>query len=295
MTSTPPATATVSVLGLGAMGTALASAFLRAGHRTHVWNRTSARAVGLVDAGAMRESTVAQAIASSDLVVMSVLDADAVLAVLRDSPPLEGRAVVDLTSVTPAQSAAIADTIAALGGRAVNGAVMATPPMIATDDALVIYSGDRAAFDEHRPTLAALGPLAEWIGDAPGDAALLDLAMLDLFYGAVTSFVHAAALAGSTGRPAKDFLPFARSMLELAEATAVELAGDIDQDTFPGDENNLAMMLRGAEHLVEVAEAKGIDPGLPEVTRRLMRAAVDAGHSSDGYGRILKHLRSPAA
>ncbi|MER6985206.1 NAD(P)-binding domain-containing protein, partial [Streptomyces carpinensis] len=37
----------VSVLGLGPMGTALASAFLAAGHPLTVWNRTPGRAGGL--------------------------------------------------------------------------------------------------------------------------------------------------------------------------------------------------------------------------------------------------------
>lgn len=37
----------VTVLGLGAMGTALAGAFLRAGHRITVWNRSADKTVPL--------------------------------------------------------------------------------------------------------------------------------------------------------------------------------------------------------------------------------------------------------
>lgn len=45
--TTPSASASaspVTVLGLGAMGTALATAFLTNGHPTTVWNRTRTRA-----------------------------------------------------------------------------------------------------------------------------------------------------------------------------------------------------------------------------------------------------------
>jgi 3-hydroxyisobutyrate dehydrogenase-like beta-hydroxyacid dehydrogenase len=42
----------VTVIGLGLMGRALATAFLRAGHPTTVWNRTPAKAEQLVAQGA---------------------------------------------------------------------------------------------------------------------------------------------------------------------------------------------------------------------------------------------------
>jgi len=55
---------TVSFLGLGEMGSALARAVIRAGHPTTVWNRSPAKATALIDDGARaarrrRSSTVA--------------------------------------------------------------------------------------------------------------------------------------------------------------------------------------------------------------------------------------------
>ncbi|MEV3963121.1 NAD(P)-binding domain-containing protein [Nocardia sp. NPDC050193] len=40
--------ATVTVLGTGSMGSALARAFLAAGYRRHVWNRSPERTTALV-------------------------------------------------------------------------------------------------------------------------------------------------------------------------------------------------------------------------------------------------------
>ncbi|WP_344093106.1 NAD(P)-binding domain-containing protein, partial [Nocardiopsis composta] len=42
----------VSVLGLGAMGSAIARTFVERGYRTTVWNRNAAKSAPLVDAGA---------------------------------------------------------------------------------------------------------------------------------------------------------------------------------------------------------------------------------------------------
>lgn len=46
----------VTVIGLGPMGQALAAAFLAAGVRTTVWNRTPGKDRELVAAGAVRPS-----------------------------------------------------------------------------------------------------------------------------------------------------------------------------------------------------------------------------------------------
>ena len=282
---------TVSVLGLGAMGTALAGSFLAAGHDTTVWNRTPGRADPLLARGARGAATLGAAVEASSAVVLCFLDADAVLGVLGQIDDLAGRTVIDLTSTTPADAEQIHAAITARGGRALIGAVMVTPPMVGTGDSLVLYSGDRGAFDEHRSLLDALGGDAAWLGDEPGAAALLDLGMLDLFYGSVTAFIHSAALAGADGMAVKEFLPYAKAMLDLSSETATELADDLDAGRYPGVENDLAMMLRGADHIVDASVAKGLDPSFPELTRRLMRAAVDRGYGAEGYGRIVDGIR----
>ncbi|MFD0818979.1 NAD(P)-binding domain-containing protein, partial [Micromonospora zhanjiangensis] len=53
---------TISILGLGPMGRALATAALAAGHPTVVWNRTPDRAAPLVERGAVLAPTAADAL-----------------------------------------------------------------------------------------------------------------------------------------------------------------------------------------------------------------------------------------
>lgn len=65
---------TVSLLGLGRMGTALGEAFLASDHTLTVWNRTSPRCRPLAEAGASVADTVEAAAAASDVVVVCVRD-----------------------------------------------------------------------------------------------------------------------------------------------------------------------------------------------------------------------------
>ena len=64
----------VSVIGLGVMGSALARALLRDGHRVTVWNRTSAKAEPLVRDGAVLAPSAASAVGASPIVSVCVED-----------------------------------------------------------------------------------------------------------------------------------------------------------------------------------------------------------------------------
>jgi 3-hydroxyisobutyrate dehydrogenase-like beta-hydroxyacid dehydrogenase len=285
--------APVTVLGLGAMGGALARAFLAAGHPTTVWNRSPGRAEELGRAGATVAAGVAEAVTASPLTVVCLLDTAAVDAVLDTAGgALAGTTVVNLTSSTPEDARAVAGRVGAAGARYLDGTVMVPTPMVGADDALVLYSGDTAAFAEHRATLAALGGELDLLGDDPGLAAVHDLGMLDVFFAGMAAFLHAAAVAGADGVRAGAFLPYARRMLALLEPTFAQLARDVDRGEFPGDEDTLEMELAGLEHIVATSRARGVDPSVAGAVRDLVRAAVDAGHGKDGFSRVVTVLRS---
>jgi 3-hydroxyisobutyrate dehydrogenase-like beta-hydroxyacid dehydrogenase len=288
--------APVTVLGLGAMGSALARAFLAAGHPTTVWNRSAARAEALRGDGAAVAADVAAAVAASPLVLVCLLDSRAVEAVWDAvGDPARGTTVVNLTSSTPEDARAVQVRVAATGARYLDGAVMVPTPMVGTTDALVLYSGDAAAFAEHRVALAALGGELDFLGTDPGLAAVHDVALLDVFFAGMTAFLHAAALVRPDGVPASGFLPYARRMLAVLDATLPQLARDADRGEFPGDEDSLDMELAALDHVVATSRARGVDTRVAEVPRALVRAAVDAGHGTDGFSRVFDVLRRTEA
>jgi 3-hydroxyisobutyrate dehydrogenase-like beta-hydroxyacid dehydrogenase len=286
----------VSVIGLGAMGRALAAAFVAAGHRTTVWNRTAGRADDLVGKGAIEAATVADALAASSLTVVCVLDRAAVDAVFDAAGDgLAGTTVVNLTSSTPADARALAAIAEKAGARYLDGKIMVPTALVGTDNGFYIYAGDGAIFEEHATTLAALGGEADLLGEDHGLAALYDLAMLDVFFNGMTAFLHAAALVGAEGVSATKFLDYARRVTSVLDLSMAGLAADVDSGDHPGHEDNLVMDGAALGHIVEASAAAGIDTSVPALPHNLAVAAIRRGHGADGWSRVVDVLREPAA
>src|SRR5262245_1413632 len=97
----------VTVLGLGPMWQALAGAFVDAGVRTTVWNRTPGKEGELVARGARWVSSAREAVEAAEVIVVCVVNYDAADAVLRTeevAAALKGRTVVNLCADTAARA-----------------------------------------------------------------------------------------------------------------------------------------------------------------------------------------------
>ena len=67
----------ISILGLGAMGSRMASNLLKAGHSVTVWNRTPGASDALAAAGATKAATPKEAVTDANFVISMLRDNDA--------------------------------------------------------------------------------------------------------------------------------------------------------------------------------------------------------------------------
>ncbi|QBI56410.1 imine reductase family protein [Streptomonospora litoralis] len=269
-------TAPVAVIGLGDMGAALAGALLKAGHPTTVWNRTPHKADPLVEQGATRAASAAAAVAAAPLVVACVLD-DAALRQALGGADLDGRTLVNLTNGTPAHARVAAAWAAEQGADYLDGGIMAVPAMIGGADCRVIYSGPRAVFDEHAPTLGAFGE-ARYAGADPGLAALHDLALLSGMYGLISGFLHAVAMVRSAGEKSGEFttaelVPWVSGMTAILPT----LAEQVDSGDFATEGSNLGMQAAGYANILDAARDAGLSTELMAPLGTLMNRYLEAG------------------
>ncbi|MEU0076149.1 NAD(P)-binding domain-containing protein [Streptomyces sp. NPDC006332] len=281
---TPSPSTPLTLLGTGAMGTALARAWLAAGHPVTVWNRTPARAEALAAEGATVAPSAAAAVAANRLVVVCLLDHASVGEAL-DAADLTGRDLVDLTTGTPAQGRDRAAWAEARGARFLDGGIMAVPPMIgaANSGAYVFYSGGAALFEEHRDTLAVPAG-ATYTGADPGFAALHDVALLSAMSGMFAGITHAFALIRREDIAPKDFAPLLVSWLTAMAPMAHGVAERLERGDYTKDVlSNLAMQVTGNATLLRTAEQQGVSAELLTPYMALMerRLAAGQGHGAE--------------
>ncbi|RSM58385.1 dehydrogenase [Actinoplanes sp. ATCC 53533] len=294
MTSHPEQSA-VTVLGLGPMGRALAGAFLDAGLRTTVWNRTPGREEELVERGAVGVLSPEEAVAASGLTVVCVVNHDAVDAIVRRGPvtdALKGRTVVSLTADTPDRARNTATWAAEHGIEYLDGAIMTPTTTIGTPGAVFLHSGPADLYRRHRPVLDALGGTHTHLAEDIGRAAAYDIALLDIFWTAMTGYAHALAVARAEGVTARELAPFAKGIGTILPPLFEQLAEDVDSGRFSGENNPITSAASSMAHIVHAAEAHGIDASVMRAAEGLARRAIGQGHGTDGFLRITE-IMSP--
>ncbi|MFD3481534.1 NAD(P)-dependent oxidoreductase [Streptomyces sp. NPDC058665] len=282
----------VSVIGLGMMGTALAVAFLGAGHPVTVWNRSAAKTGPLAAQGALPVDTAAEAVAASPLVVVCLSTYDTVRAVLEPlSGQLAAKTLAILTNGTPEQARSLAAWAAEEGAEYLDGGIMAVPQMIAGPHAYVLYSGPREVFDAHQGTFAALGGTT-YVGADPGLAALYDLALLTGMYGMITGVMQAYALVRTEAIAATEFsellVPWVGAMLGAAPAWAAA----IDSGRHLTDVSSLAVNQEAFPNLLSTFAAQGVSGELFAPVQDLLDRAIAEGYAADGLSRLADLLRT---
>jgi 3-hydroxyisobutyrate dehydrogenase-like beta-hydroxyacid dehydrogenase len=282
--------APVTVIGLGSMGQALAGAFLRAGHPTTVWNRTTSKADQLVAEGARLAPTVGDALEASSLAIVCLTDYQAVHALLGATDvELHDTTLINLTSGDSAQAREAARWAEQRGARYLDGAIMAIPSTIGTAEAIILQSGPEADFQAHEPTLGALGTVTH-LGPDHGLASLYDVAGLSMMWSVLNGWLHGTALLRTAGVDAAAYAPFAQQIAVGVAGWLPGYAQQIDRGSFPADVSVLETDARAMAHVIDESEAVGVNAELPKLIKAIADRSIAAGHGGEQYPVLIEEF-----
>ncbi|MGC3995764.1 MAG: NAD(P)-dependent oxidoreductase [Propionicimonas sp.] len=154
----------IAFLGLGRMGSGMASRLLDAGHDLVVWNRTSARCVPFAERGARVAPTPAEAVVDAEAVFVMVGDDDASRAVwlgadgVLSGRPAAGALAVECSTLSHEWVGELSAAAGAAGLRYVDAPVTGLPDAAAAGRLTLLVGADP-------DDLAAARPLFEAVSD----------------------------------------------------------------------------------------------------------------------------------
>jgi 3-hydroxyisobutyrate dehydrogenase-like beta-hydroxyacid dehydrogenase len=284
----------VTVIGLGSMGTALAEAFIAAGHPTTVWNRTASKALPLVAKGAVHAETIAEAVAASPLIITCLTTYEDTIEALKPAPALEGRALVSLNSGSPAGARQMAEWAVGSGARYLGGAIKNVPSAVGADDTLLYYGGDKTVFDEFESTLRVLGGDTVYLGADADLAALYEMAVGGTLLPALVGFFQGAAALQARGLEAASMVRYTTKWFEMINSVLPVFADEIDRGDYSKPASSVNLFLAGAAHDAELGKEANLDVEWHKPFQDLLKRAVEAGHGDHSIAALTEVLKKAA-
>jgi len=162
--------ANLGFIGLGVMGGNMVARLLEKGHAVTGYNRTRAKADWLVNRG-MKWAASPRAVAeAADVIFTMVTNAAALEAIHQGSTGLQagmsaGKFLVDMSTVSPETSRALAAQIRAKGADMVDAPVSGSVITLQQGKLSIMVGGHKDTFEKLKPLLLDIGPKATHVGD----------------------------------------------------------------------------------------------------------------------------------
>ena len=294
---TPPA---AGFLGLGRMGLPIARRWLATGTPLVVWNRSREKAEPILGAGARWADSpraVGRAIGGGTVGVL-VRDTRALTAVLfgrsgfvRGASP--GALVVNLTTIAPDESRALAERLSAQGLHYLEAPVGGSTAAAEAGQLLVFAGGSAADLATTRPLLDAIGRRVELVGPV-GAGAATKLVNNLLTIGYVALAGEALALADGLG------LDRAATLDRLLAGGGRSAMLEQKRPAFERREYPTAFALDLAAKDLKLIERAARETGRPtrlsREVRRLAEEAIRQGHGAEDFAALFEAAlaRGPA-
>jgi 3-hydroxyisobutyrate dehydrogenase len=279
----------VAVLGLGAMGRAIAARLLGAGHQVRVWNRTPGRDDELVAAGARRSTTPADAVGDAEVVITMVTDPPALEAVLFGpagaAPSIPNSAtLIDMSTVGPTEIASVVERVAPVA--VLDAPVLGSVPSVESGSLVILAGGDQRVFEHHTELLALFGrPI--YAGPS-GSGAMLKLVTNAASIATLVALGELLALTDRAGLGIDAVLQSleAGPLASLIERWRPRLKGEDQSSYF-----RLALARKDLAIVFDEAEREGTELTVAEAAAARCDEAIETGLGDEDFGAIIAFLR----
>lgn len=272
------------------MGTAVAERLLGAGRALVVHNRSREKAEPLRSQGAQVAESVGELARTVEVVLTSLADDEALESVAAElaSTAQPGAVLVDLSTVSPAASARVAELFKDASLLYLRAPVSGNPSVVRAGNLTFIVSGPREALERAEPVLLTIGRAVHDVGEEE-QARVVKLAINLVVAGLAELMAEALVLGEGSG---------------VSRAALLETMGDsavgapfVKYKTEPLLRDDYSatfttrLMEKDVDLVLEVAEDAGVRLPLAAEIKTLIHSAIEAGYGDDDFMALFPHLR----
>ncbi|MDG1837877.1 MAG: NAD(P)-binding domain-containing protein [Phycisphaerales bacterium] len=271
---------TVSVIGLGSMGSGIAHTFLDAGCQVSVWNRSREKIDSLVSSGASACNGPEDAIKANTHVVVCLTDYSAWKKIIEEHDlqgHFEGTCIIQLTTGTIEEVQWHSSFIEEHGGRVADGAVMCYPRDLGTDAGSLLMAGPPNVLQECDPLLRVLAPTWTNLGEDIKKPTILSRALMVDVGLSLIGTVNGVAIAREGGISLDAFLQHTNNVGAILPAEKARLIEAIRNGDTEKTQASINSWGEGQKAVHSVAKSLGTNLVLQNAVQTVFEEAEQMG------------------
>jgi 3-hydroxyisobutyrate dehydrogenase-like beta-hydroxyacid dehydrogenase len=287
---------TISYLGLGTMGSGMASNLLKAGYELTVWNRNAEKCELCARKGARVAATPADAVRDVELIMYSLSNDQAVEDVVFGAKGIlsgskEGQIAIDMSTVVPATSLRELEAYAERGVDFLDAPVFGSKNESANAKLWIMAAGNKAIFERVKPVLEHLGQTVHYLGKN-GNAAAMKLVGNLMVALEMEALAEGLVLAQKAGLDLNTVMKVV-SVADFRSPLLVSNGQNILKRDFSTN-FALELMLKDATLIEEFGESLQSPIPALRVVKKNLASAVAHGFGNENASALIKALENQA-
>ncbi|MBN3838470.1 NAD(P)-dependent oxidoreductase [Burkholderia sp. Ac-20349] len=281
----------IAVLGLGAMGSAIATSLIEDGEQVVVWNRKAEKARRIRELGAhVADSAMAACDQADVIVVVTATPIDLAADFEALGERLKGKTVVNLTTGRPSEVQKLDQIVSGAGAKFISGTIQCFPPDIGRESAVILLGADEKIWNEVEPLLRKIAPQSTYVSARPDVPNVLDAGLTGTFvFGAGAAFLEGLRFVVNSGisiDEIRDLIPtyiagqthFIEGLFESVAASDYQPRGaDLD------------IYARATGLFQQAQEDIGQPPRILKALRERILSSIAEGSGDRGYAALFNH------
>lgn len=279
----------VGFLGTGLMGLPMAQRLLAADIDLVAYNRTPEKLAPLTNTGVAIAQTPQQVIAASECIILMLTNADAIHNVLLSEASrqyLARRTVIQMGTITPTESKAIAQEVVAAEGEYLEAPVLGSIPEAQAGKLIVMVGSSNEQF-QRWSILGNFGSTMH-IGEV-GTAAGVKLALNQLIASLSSAFALSLSFVESQQIDVDVFMQILRNSALYAPTFDKKLQRMRDRN-FSNPNFPTKHLLKDTNLFISEAKSLGLNVSSIEGVRQILEVAINQGLSDADYSALFSAI-----
>lgn len=176
----------IAIIGLGEMGTAIATLLLKAGYNVNGFDIVEKRKFRLVPLGLNPGRSIDESVKGMDLIVLSLMSWDIILEVVHGKEGIlkgaqKGQIIIDTSTVPPWETKAMAAKLVKRGIEWMDIPISGSAAQARASNMVFMAGGKKSVFKKVKPVLDKIGKKVVYVGKN-GDGAMLKIVVNTILY-----------------------------------------------------------------------------------------------------------------